>query len=89
MTKCICVWYWFIFLPYVSPFLRKKIVEGNDNVSKKHHVIQEETVQSDTVGYYPRSALCCLGIYIQVNSLDDISMVCLDRGAFCKFVRLY
>jgi len=20
MTKCICVWYWFIFLPYVSPF---------------------------------------------------------------------
>ena len=30
MTKCIlCVWYWFIFLPYVSPFLEKKIVEGN------------------------------------------------------------
>jgi len=24
MTKCICVWYWFIFLPYVSPFLENK-----------------------------------------------------------------
>jgi len=21
MTKSICVWYWFIFLPYVCPFL--------------------------------------------------------------------
>ena len=29
MTKCIRLWYWFIFLPYVSPFLKKKIVEGN------------------------------------------------------------
>ena len=28
MTKSICVWYWFIFLPYVSPFLKKNIVEG-------------------------------------------------------------
>ena len=33
----------------------------------KHHVIkaeraQTETVQSDTVGYYLRSKLCCLGI---------------------------
>ena len=26
MTTCICVWYWFIFLPYVSPFLKKRCV---------------------------------------------------------------
>jgi len=32
MTKCICVWYWFIFLPYISPFLKKKIVEGNKHI---------------------------------------------------------
>ena len=77
------------FLTLRISIFEKKNVEGNDNVSTKHHMIKEETVQSDTVGYYPRSKLCCLGIYIQVNSLDDISMVCLDRGAFCKFVRLY
>jgi len=47
MTKAICVWYWFIFLPYVPPFLKRKA----------------ETVQSDTVGYYHRSKLCCLGIF--------------------------
>jgi len=23
MTKVICVWYWFIFLPYICPFLKK------------------------------------------------------------------
>jgi len=22
MTKSICVWYWFIFLPHVCPFLK-------------------------------------------------------------------
>ena len=36
MTKCICVWYWFIFLPYVSPFLKKKNVEGN-----KHNCVNK------------------------------------------------
>ena len=46
MTKCICVWYWFIFLPYVSPFLKKKSWSTiSIDVSTKHHVIKAERAQ--------------------------------------------
>ena len=72
MTTCICVWYWFIFLPYVSPFLENKSWRViSTDVSTKHHVIKAEHAQTksgngaiDTVGYYHRSKLCCLGICI-------------------------
>jgi len=51
MTKCICVWYWFIFLTYVSPFLKKKTWRViSIDVSTKKHV---EKVKSDIVGNYP------------------------------------
>ena len=45
MTKCICVWYWFIFLPYVSPFLKSWRVISID-VSTKHQVIKAERAQT-------------------------------------------
>jgi len=38
MTKSICVWYWFIVLPYVWPFL--KVLAGryiDDFVNKTSH----------------------------------------------------
>ena len=54
MTKCICVWYWFIFLPYVSPFLKSWRVISID-VSTKHQVIKAERVQTKSgkgaIGY--------------------------------------
>ena len=72
MTKYICVWYWFIFLPYVCPFLfflcwtinwwlyKQNITWLRRSVRKR----KAERVQSDNVGYYHRSKLCCLGIHI-------------------------
>ena len=69
MTKCTCVWYWFIFLPYVCPFLKflcwtinwwlckQNITWLRQSMGKR----KAETVLSDTVGYYHRSKLCCLG----------------------------
>ena len=70
MTKAICVWYWFIFLPYVCPFLKFLCRTINWWLCKQNitwlrrsvHKRKAETVQSDTVGYYHRSKLCCLGI---------------------------
>ena len=67
MTKCICVWYWFIFLPYVFPFLKKLYWTINwwlckQNITGLRRSVRKwkaETVQSDTVGYYHRSKLCC------------------------------
>jgi len=61
MTKAMCVWYWFIFLPYVCPFLKnlcwtiywwlckQNIMRLRRSVRKR----KAETVQSDIVGYYP------------------------------------
>jgi len=47
MTKAICVWYWFIFLPYVSPFLKTKSWRViSIDVSTKHHVIKVERAQT-------------------------------------------
>ena len=71
MTKAICVWYWFIFLPYVCPFLKFLCWTINWWLCKQNitwlrqsvHKRKAETVQSDTVGYYHRSKLCCLGIH--------------------------
>ena len=72
MTNSICVWYWFIFLPYVCPFLiflcwtinwwpwKQNIMWLRQSVHKR----KAETVQSDTVRYYHRSKLCCLGICV-------------------------
>jgi len=56
MTKCICVWYWCIFLPYVSPFLKKKSWRViSIDVSTKHHVIKAERAQTKSgigaIGY--------------------------------------
>ena len=50
MTKCICVSYWFIFLPYVSPFLKKKLWRViSIDLSTKHHVIKAEHAQTKSV----------------------------------------
>ena len=47
MTKCICVWYWFIFLPYISPILKRKSWRViSIDVSTKHHVIKAERAQT-------------------------------------------
>ena len=70
MTKAICVWYWFIFLPYVCPFLKFLCFTINWWLCKQNitwlwqsvHKRKAETVQLDTVGYYHRSKLCCLDI---------------------------
>jgi len=56
MTKCICVWYWFIFLPYVSPVLEKKSWRViSTDVSTKYHVIMAEHAQTKSgngaIGY--------------------------------------
>ena len=56
MTKCICVWCWFIFLPYISPFLKKKMWRViSIVVSTKHHVIKAERAQTKSgngaIGY--------------------------------------
>jgi len=71
MTKAVCVWYWFIFLPYVYPFFnflcwtiywwlcKQNITWLRQRVHKR----KAETVQSDIVGYYPRSKLPFRGIY--------------------------
>ena len=71
MTKAICVWYWFIFLPYVCPFVNFLCWTINWWLCKQNitwlrqsvHKRKAETVQSDTVRYYHRSKLCCLGIH--------------------------
>ena len=71
MTKCTCLWYWFIFLPYVCPFFKILCWTINwwfckQNITWLRQSMRKwkaETVLSDTVGYYHRSKLCCLGIY--------------------------
>ena len=96
MTKCICVWYWVFFLPYVCPFFiflcwtinwwfcKQNITWLRQSMRKR----KAETVLSDTVGYYHRSKLCCLGIhvhygvhsemYIGIDShLIDLSLCCI------------
>jgi len=77
MTKCICVWYWFIFLPYVCPFFeilcwtiiwwlcKQNITWLRQSLRKR----KAERVLSDTVGYYHRSKLCCLGICLFLKIL--------------------
>ena len=56
MTKAIFVWYWFIFLPYVSPLLKTKSWSViSIDVSIKHHVIKAERAKtksgSSAIGY--------------------------------------
>ena len=65
MTKAICVWYWFIFLPFVCPFLKNSRSTINQWLCKQNiiwlrrsvHKRKVETVQSDNIEYYPRSKL--------------------------------
>ena len=82
MTKCICVWYWFIFLPYVCPFFKFLCWTINwwrckQNITWLRQSMRKrkaETVLSDTVGYYHRLKLCCLGIWIlcwQITTLIE------------------
>jgi len=41
MTKSICVWYWFIFLPYVSPFFDFFMLDDIlVTLLTKHHMIK-------------------------------------------------
>jgi len=70
MTKPICVWYWFIFLHYVCPFLKisyctiyrwfckQNIMWWRRSMRKR----KGEKVQSDTVEHYPRSKWPYCGI---------------------------
>ena len=79
MTQSICVWYWFIFLPDLCPFLillcwtinwwlcKQNITWLMRSMCKR----KAEAVQSDTVGYYHRSKLCCLGIYKKLSIYHD------------------
>ena len=61
MTKAICVWYWFIFLPYICPFLKKLFWTiycwlCKQNITWLRRSVRKrkaETVQSDIVGNYP------------------------------------
>jgi len=70
MTKAIYVWYWFIFLPYVCPFLKKLCWTiycwlCKQNITWLRWSVRKrkaETVQSDIVGNYPRSKLPFRGI---------------------------
>jgi len=55
MTKAICVWYWFIFLSYVCPFLKFLCWTIYLWLRWSMRKRKVETVQSDIVGYYPRS----------------------------------
>jgi len=58
MTKSICVWYWFIFLSYVCPFLKNSCwtIYIDDFVNKasgdKGGACANAKAQTDTVGYY-------------------------------------
>ena len=66
----ICVWYWFIFLPYVCPFLKKLCWTVNwwlckQNITRLRRSVgkrKAETVQSDTIGNNPRSKKTCRAI---------------------------
>jgi len=71
MTKAIYVWYWFIFLPYVCPFLKKLCWTiycwlCKQNITWLRWSVRKrkaETVQSDIVGNYPRSKLPFAGYH--------------------------
>ena len=56
MTQAICVWYWFIFLPYVCPFFEKIMLDDILlTLNTKHYVIKAERAQTKsgngTIGY--------------------------------------
>jgi len=70
MTKAICVWCCFIFLPHVCPFFNFLcwtiywwLCKQNITWLRRSMRIRKvEMVQSDIVGYYPRSKLPFCGI---------------------------
>ena len=73
MTKCICVWYWFIFLPYVSPFLKKESGRAiSIDVSTKHHVIKAERAQTKSGKGFLRykDILTCYETFIVVICIN-------------------
>jgi len=50
------VWYWFIFLSYLSPYLKKKMWKViSIDVSTKYHVLKAECAQTKSgngaIGY--------------------------------------
>ena len=52
----VCVWYWFIFLSYLSPYLKKKMWKViSKDVSTKYHVLKAECAQTKSgngaIGY--------------------------------------
>ena len=91
MTKAICVWYWFIFLPYLCSFLKnlcwtiywwfckQNITWSRRNMLKR----KEKTVQSDTVGYYPRSKLPFRGIIVESRAYIRSELL-TQWNAWCK-----
>ena len=72
MTKSICVWYWFIVLPYVRPFLKSSCWTiycwlCKHNITRCMHKRKPELVQSDTIGNNPRSKLPFCEIFLQLG----------------------
>ena len=83
----ICVWYWFIFLPYVSPFKKKKRWRViSIDVSTKHHVIKAERAETKSgngaVGY--RRKLPSVAIIFLRDIIFFLALVMLTLPGYDK-----